>query len=276
METVSKQSWRPPALGVLTATAIITTIIVTGLPSELGALSLIPLLALFWYLQRFSRAETGFVGGRARHYALGLLYPLLVLGLVGMVALVAGATNLQNIDWLDAALRAAVTILVTIPLALITEEGFFRGWLWASLQRAGQDNARVLLWTSVAFALWHVPVVLLQTEFTVPLAQAAVYITNVAIAGAIFGLLRLITGSVIIAGVSHAFWNGLAYTFFGTGAQVGALGIQNSALYSPESGLLGFLLNLLFLLALWQWRRRASAKSLASRSLHPQPGPQAA
>ena len=70
-----QKSWRPPAFGLLAAIAVITAIFASGLPAELGALSLIPLVGLFWYLGRFSRAEMGFVWGRGRYYSLGLLQP---------------------------------------------------------------------------------------------------------------------------------------------------------------------------------------------------------
>ena len=275
MEPVRKQSWRRPAFGMLVAIAITTALIAGGL-SELSAFSLIPLLALFWYLERFSRREMAFVWGRGRDYVLALLYPAIVLSLAALIAWITTAINLQNTGLLDTALRIVVTILVTIPLAVITEEGFFRGWLWASLKRAGQNKLGVLGWTSVAFAAWHLPLVVMETAFTVPLAQGAVYLINVAIASAIMGLVRLISGSVVVAGVSHGIWNGLAYGLFGTGVQVGALGIQNTAVYSPESGVLGLVLNFVFLIALWYWYRRAGSRVDANLGLHPEPGTQVA
>lgn len=76
MQTIKKHSWKPAAFGALVAIALITAVFVTGLPSELGALSLFPLLGLFWLLQRLTRAEMGFVKGRLAHYGLALLYPL--------------------------------------------------------------------------------------------------------------------------------------------------------------------------------------------------------
>ena len=56
-----------PTLGVLAAIAITTTMDATGL-STFSALPLFPLLGLFWYLQRLSRAEMGFAWGQWRHY----------------------------------------------------------------------------------------------------------------------------------------------------------------------------------------------------------------
>jgi hypothetical protein len=86
-------------LGGLAAVATITAIIAAGLPDIFGVLSLIPLMGLFWYLQRLSRVEIGFVWGRLNHYGLAVLYPLVVFGLVGSAAWMAGAINLENADW---------------------------------------------------------------------------------------------------------------------------------------------------------------------------------
>jgi hypothetical protein len=49
--------------------------------------------------------------------------------------------------------------------------------------------------------------------------------------------------------VSHGLWNGLAYTLFGYGTKVGALGIRHTAIYGPEVGLIGLAVNALVLLA---------------------------
>src|SRR5688572_9470434 len=147
-----QESWRRPVLGLLVAIAIITAIFASGLPAELGALSLIPLVGLFWYLGRFSRAEMGFVWGRGRYYSLGLLQPAFVFGPVALVAWLAGAIHLQTSDWPKTMFNLATTIPITILLAVITEEGFFRGWLWAALQRARLSKVWVVVLTSIAIA----------------------------------------------------------------------------------------------------------------------------
>ena len=64
----------PAVTGVAVAIAITTTMDATGY-SELSALPLFPLAGLFWYLQRFSRAEVGLVWGPGYAYALALAYP---------------------------------------------------------------------------------------------------------------------------------------------------------------------------------------------------------
>lgn len=68
-----------PLIGVAAAIAITTTMDATGF-TAFSALPLCPLLALFWYLERFSRVEIGITWGRPRDYGLAVLYPLAVLG----------------------------------------------------------------------------------------------------------------------------------------------------------------------------------------------------
>jgi hypothetical protein len=115
--------------------------------------------------------------------------------------------------------------------------------LWASRRR------RPLLFTSIAFALWHVSAVTLPTGFDLPVAQIPVFLVNAAVMGAIWGVLRDISGSLVVSSVSHGVWNGLAYALFGYGTKGGALGIRHTAIYGPEVGLVGLALNALVLFA---------------------------
>jgi membrane protease YdiL (CAAX protease family) len=266
-----QKGWKGAAFGLLAAIAVITAIFASGLPAELGALSLIPLVSLFWYLGRFSRAEMGFVRGRGRYYSLGLLQPAFVFIPVALAAWIAGAIHLQSADWPKTLFNLATTIPITILLAIITEEGFFRGWLWAALQRAGLSRVWIVILTSLAIAAWHLPVALLSTEFDLSSAQAVMYVTNVTITGLIMGVLRLVSGSVFVPSISHGIWNGILYPLFGAGTQIGFLGIQDGT-FHPEVGGLGLLLNLVLAIGLWLWYLRADANRAAS--LHPEPGAQ--
>src|SRR5947199_85313 len=142
-----------PILGVCLAIAITTTMDATGLLA-FSALPLFPLMVLFWFWERFSRSDVGFVWGAPRAYLLAMLYPLAVIG-------------------------------------------------------------------------------------------------------AIWGLMRWISGSVFVSSVSHGLWNGMAYVLFGFGKKVGALGVANTALLGPEVGVLGLALNVVFAAALFLWWRRA-------------------
>ena len=67
--------------------------------------------------------------------------------------------------------------------------------------------------------------------------------------GGIWGVLRDVSGSLVVSSVSHGVWNGLAYTVFGYGTRAGALGIRQVGIYGPEVGLLGLALNTIVLLA---------------------------
>lgn len=161
---------------------------------------------------------------------------------------------------LRAGLNFALVSVSTILIAIVTEEGFFRGWLFASLERAAFKPGRILVWSSIAFSLWHLPAIALDTGFNVPAIQIPVFMVNAAAMGAIWGLLRLISGSVIVASVSHGVWNGGAYVFFGYGTKVGALGIGDTAIYGPEVGVLGLVLNLIAAAALWRWWKQAPGR----------------
>jgi membrane protease YdiL (CAAX protease family) len=245
---------RRTALGVLLAIGITTAMDSSGL-SAFSALPLFPLMVLFWYMERLPRRSMGFVWGQGRHYLLAVLHPLGILGALAIITASAGVVDTSHAAWASALRNYALVAISTIVVAILTEEGFFRGWLFASLEDKGLDRIRVLLWSSAAFALWHLSAVLLPTGFDLPRSRIPVFILNAGVLGATWGLMRRLSGSVIVASVSHGLWNGGAYIFFGYGTRTGALGIENTALYGPEVGALGLALNLLFALALWRWSK---------------------
>lgn len=102
-------------------------------------------------------------------------------------------------------------------MVMITEEGFFRGWLWASLKRAGKSDKQVLVWTTLAFVAWHISAISLDTGFDLPANEIPIFLVNATLLGAIWGLLRLVSGSVVVPAVSHAVWNAIDYPLFGFG-----------------------------------------------------------
>jgi membrane protease YdiL (CAAX protease family) len=231
-------------IGVLLAIAATTVLDAIGF--GLNVLPLIPLFFLFWYLQRLSRREIGLAWGRSQDYLLAIFYPVLVLTLVGLIAWMSRAVTIGRIDWAKTLLNLAAQIVVTAVLAIVTEEGIFRGWLWASLERAGVAQLGVLVWTSVAFGAWHISTALLATAFHPPLAQVPVYILTAMVIGFIWAQMRQISGSIVVTSVSHGVWNGLVYALFGFGTTLGALGIHNTAVFGPEIGLVGLGLNVVF------------------------------
>jgi len=248
------RSWIGIVAGVLAAIAITSAMDAAG-AAAFSALPLMALLALFWYSGRFSAAEIGFVWGESlRPYVLSVIYPLAVIGAITGVAAATHAIGRSpaphhGYAWLNLLLITGVTV----PVALVTEEGFFRGWLWAALQRVGQGKAATVALTAAIFALWHWSAVVLPTGFNPPIAQVPIFMINAALLGIIWGLLRLRSGSVIVSSVSHGVWNGLAYTLFGFGTHVGMLGVTNTAIYGPEVGVLGLAINAIAAAVLWRW-----------------------
>jgi membrane protease YdiL (CAAX protease family) len=245
-------------LGVLLAVAITAAMDATGY-SVFSALPLLPLLAVLWRVEGLSRRSVGLIWGRGSDYVRALAHPVLVIGLLVGIGVLMQAVDLSTTNWRKALLNCALNSLGTFIGVILTEEGFFRGWLWASLERAGSPETKRLIWSSLSFALWHVSEAVLRTGFEPPRAQVPVFLVNVAVMGCIWGLLRAASGSVIVASLGHGVWNGLAYSLFGVGHHPGALGVGPSFLFAPEVGVLGLSLNAIFLLALWTWRRRSLA-----------------
>jgi len=247
-----------PLIGVCAAIAITATMDATG-HSAWSALSLFPLLVAFWFWERDSKSSVGFVWGSRRGYVLAVLYPVLVIGALALICALAGEIDTRHTHWNKALLNFALMTVATILVAILTEEGFFRGWLWASLSRARLGPISVLILTSLAFSLWHVSFAVLDRGLGPAPAPAQIptFLLNAAVIGAIWGLLRWISGSVVVSSVSHGIWNGLAYVLFGLGTRAGALGVANAAIFAPESGVLGLVLNIGFATVLLLWWRGA-------------------
>lgn len=254
---MDRRLW-PAIGGTIAAIAVTTTMDATGY-TMFSALPLFPLAGLFWFLQRFSRQEIGLMWGQVRYYGLALAYPVFVLGAMAVTAILFGAVDTSNADWNKTFANIGLMSSTGILMVLITEEGFFRGWLWASLKRSGQSDAQVLIWSSLAFTAWHISVITLDTGFDIPAAEVPIYLINATLIGAVFGMIRLMSGSVISPSLCHAVWNGLDYPLYGFGERVGALGIQQTHIFGPEVGILGIGLNLAFFA--WLWRKNATRVS---------------
>ena len=125
-----------PIAGVLCAIAATTTMDATGL-STFSAFALLPLMFLFWWLNRLSRLEVGFRLGSPKGYALAIFFPIAVMGVITLIALGTGAIDLTRTNWPKAAANLALLTISTFLVAIVTEEGFFRGWLWGALEKPG-------------------------------------------------------------------------------------------------------------------------------------------
>lgn len=248
-------------LGVGLAIGITSAMDASGY-TAFSALPLIALFAIFAWLDRIPRHELGLTTGSASGYALALAHPIIVIGILGALAQMSGELDPARFDAAEAAKNVAVVAGATFVMAIITEEGFFRGWLWAALGRRGFAPLPVLLATTAAFVLWHLPFVFLSNEFHFAPAHIPLFFANAILIGLVWGLLRLGSGSVLVSSAGHGLWNGLTYVLFGVGSGTGALGITEVGTYGPEVGIYAIFLNAAFAALLWWIYREA----LLSRS----------
>jgi membrane protease YdiL (CAAX protease family) len=65
---------------------------------------------------------------------------------------------------------------------------------------------------------------------------------NKTILGLIRGIMRMVSGSILVPAVSHAAWDGIDYPLFGFGEKIGALGLTQTHLFGPEVGVLRIVL----------------------------------
>lgn len=248
---ISKQiAWLWPvggSIAVLVISPVITAL--TG-KENAYALVLLPLNLLLWAMTRLSLRNMGLRIGKLPHYIFSFLYPLAVIGIAGFIALLAGKIQAENILLADISKNVLALFLVGIIGVVLTEEGFFRGWLWGILEKANFRPGLILIWASIVFCVWHYAVTVMV--FNLPVADIPIYLGNILLIGFVFGFLRQASGSILIPSLSHALWNALSYTFFGMGEKVGALDIASRKIFDPEMGVLGLLLNLIAVILFWR------------------------
>jgi membrane protease YdiL (CAAX protease family) len=253
-------SW--PLIASIGAIAISPLLLLTTAIGPLYNLWLAVMMIALWAVQRLTKREIGIAIGDPKSFFVALAY---AVGIIGSIAL--GAWGAQLIDLKDYSAatvfrRLSLNFLVTFVLALITEEGFFRGALWGSCERAGFSPAKTIIWTSLAFGLWHLAVPIIDPDFAQPLSKVPQYVVGSTVFGVAMGLLRLRSGSIIVPSFCHALWNASVYTFFGAGEKVGQLGISDSSIWDPERGYAGLVLTVLVAVLLWSWVKPSTARPL--------------
>jgi CAAX protease family protein len=255
---IEAASW--PLIASVGAIAVSPLLLLTTGQGAFYNLWLAVMMIGLWAAQRLTRREVGIAVGDPGTYLIALAY---VVGIIGCVAL--GAWAAQSIDLKDysattALRRLSLNFLATFVLALITEEGFFRGALWGSCARAGFSPAKTVIWTSLAFGLWHFAVPIIDPDFAQPLGKVPQYVIGSTAFGVAMGLLRLRSGSIIVPSACHALWNASVYTFFGAGGKTGQLGISDPSIWDPERGYAGLVLAVLAAVLLW-WRIKPAVAS---------------
>jgi membrane protease YdiL (CAAX protease family) len=208
-----------------------------------SALPLIVLTFGFAWLAKVSPGELGFRTGNKRSYTAAFILPPLLLGVLSLASILLGADDSGSTDWRKSWTNIALMASTGIIMVAITEEGFFRGLLWALLERSGFSLRQTLMLTTALFVLWHLSAVLLKTEFAPPPALVPIFIINASLLGFIWGAMRQTSGSLWPPAIYHSVWNALAYELFGFGERTGALGVADTWLYGPETGLAGVCIN---------------------------------
>ena len=235
-----------PLAGVAMAIAVAATMDTAGL-TMFSALPLLPLTLILWKMQGLDRGEMGLSWGRLSGYIPAVVAPIVAVSGLAMIPYLAGAVHMGQPDWDHITRNAILGSVFGIPGTLLTEERFFRGWLWGSLRRSGRHPFPTLLISSFLFMLWHISAVTLAGDFALPPLWIPVFLCNAFLLGMIWGALRLRTGSVVAPAACHSLWNGLVYPLFGFGSHQGALAVDPGWLYGPESGLAGLVTNILVL-----------------------------
>lgn len=213
---------------------------------------LLGLVVLFWLAAGITPREAGFTRGDGGT-RVAVLYPLLVVGCAVLLATATGTARPGAVPLGTLALQVGTMTVVTAVGTLLTEDGFFRGWLWGTLERAGRDAEEVLLWTAAASALWHLPLALIEPSLRLAPGPLAVRLVDLWLLGLCWGVIRLASGSVVVVALSHGVWAGLVYTLFGFGSAPGALGITDPLRVDPERGWAGVALHAAAFLVLRRW-----------------------
>ncbi|BDZ68253.1 CPBP family intramembrane glutamic endopeptidase [Methanobacterium ferruginis] len=245
-----KKAYKTGLIGYLLVMICSTLAPIIFNDEQLHALILFPLILILAYWTKMNGKELGLEFGSLRDYVWAILYPLSICLVIIIIAMVTG--NIVETKYSNEMTGKIVYLFVyTLIMAFTTEEGFFRGWLFGILERDKMNPKLILLLTALAFASWHLPLFFLDPSFTY--SMIPIYITGGIIGGLTFGLLRYISGSIIVSSFSHAIWNTIVYVLFGFGSGIGILGIKQTNIFSPESGLLGLTFGIVFMAILWFW-----------------------
>lgn len=222
---------------------------------QLQAAVIFPLILILVYLTKMNGKELGLEFGTFKDYIWAILYPLTICLPVAIAALATGNSGGFNYT-AETTSKIAYLFFMTLILAFTTEEGFFRGWLFGIMERDQINPKIILILTALAFSLWHFPLIFMDSHIV--WSMLPLYLIGGIVGGLTFGLLRYISGSIIVSSFSHALWNTVVYALFGFGTGVGLLNIKTTSIYHPESGLLGLVFGIIFMAVLWFWAFRKS------------------
>ncbi len=267
--------WNGPLILLAFLPAIVTPLLEIALnrstdqtdpAAVLAGLFVLTLFAItVWCLFRPRPSQIGLRLGKPKHYVIAILYVISVISLLLTSSALLGETNtelfgettIDSVKFQKTIFKLTMIFISTSIVVFLTEEGYFRGVLWGAFENQMISPRQAYWCTSIAFAAWHIYLPFVEKEFEMPIWQAAIYLTNVALLSFAWGWIRLASGSMLLCCFVHGLWNALVYTLFGVGASLGAAGIERVWIYGPERGLLGVLLNCIALLLLIRFMRPA-------------------
>ena len=214
------------------------------------SLILLPLFLIGWILKKYTLKDLGIQVASVKDFLTALSHPILVIGLILFISFRAEVIEASHADWMGILYSIVLQIVIGIVVLLVAEEGFFRGLLWAWLEKNGSKESGLVYRTALAFALWELILCFIKHD-GLTAQQPFTFVINTLLLGMIWGQMRLKTGSILVPALSHAVWNALILVLFGTGQQVGLLTLSLKDICSPEVGLLGIILNGAYIWANW-------------------------
>ena len=249
-----------PLLGFIIA-LVITALapFLTG-KENLQATLLFPIILIFAYYTKMNAKDLGLIFSKRKEYFIAMAYPLISTLIV--ISLATITDNLGQINITFATLTAFLVLFFsTLILTVTTEEGFFRGWLFGIMEKYDYTPKLIIVLTSLAFAIWHIPLFFLGGGLGGAYNLIPLYLSTVFTGGAIMAIIRYRSGSIIVSSLSHTIWNSVNYILFGFGTAVGVLGITPITIFDPERGFLGLGINVLFLIIFWYYTFHHTKKS---------------
>jgi membrane protease YdiL (CAAX protease family) len=199
--------------------------------------------------------------------AMGIVLPLVIIGLVALFDLLFGFAQMLPLTELHNPFNAspvstiwgltwflALNAVILFVLEFVTEELMFRGFLLGKLVTLGEMKGLGI--ASILFGAWHIPIAVWGVGPDP--VRTPLYIINMMLLGAVLGLLFLESHSLIPVAAFHALWNSLEYNLFGFLDQRALLIGSSRVLFDPEEGIIGTLFLLAAATVLIYRRRRVS------------------
>ena len=167
-------------------------------------------MALLYRLSaRMSWKDAGFSWGKPRFYLWAFFLPLVLALLTNVIAIPLGIKGFAVLPFATLQKRGAM-VLIALGFgifAAIGEEIGWRGFLLPKMVEGKTWNPYVL--SSVVWALWHVPIVILDNYYSIHslVLIALVYSFSILTSGYVVALLRVRSGSVWVPVLFHTSHN---------------------------------------------------------------------